>query len=280
MTTVCILGAGELAGAAAYALARGERVGRIVLMDEEGTIAAGKALDIRQAGAIEGFHTHVDGTHDLTRVTGAAVCVISDSARAVEWHGDAALAVITRLRGFMAEVPIVFAGAMQAELILAAVREAGLGRRQAIGSAPEALAAAAKAMVALEAGCSPSEVALTVLGAPPAGFVVPWSDASIRGHALERVLTQAQIRRVQTRVASVWPPGPHALGAAAARVVEAIVTGARHATSVLAMLGGEFGARDRVGIVPCQLASSGIAEIRVPALTSRERVQVETALNV
>ncbi len=72
MTTVCILGAGELGGSVAHALARGERVRRVRLIDEAGTIAAGKALDIQQAGAVEGFHTVVEGTNDLTRVTGCA----------------------------------------------------------------------------------------------------------------------------------------------------------------------------------------------------------------
>jgi malate/lactate dehydrogenase len=188
--------------------------------------------------------------------------------------------MMTRLKGFLGDVPVVFAGASHSELILSSVREGGFDRRRVIGSAPEALAAAAKAMVALEAGCSPSEVALSVLGAPPSDLIVPWSDASIRGYALERVLTQAQVRRVEARVARLWPPGPHALGAAATRVVEALVTSARRAPSVLALLGGEFGARDKVGVVSCSLAPDGIAEIRVPTLNTRERVQVESALGV
>ena len=52
-------------------------------------------------------------------------------------------------------------------------------------------------MVALEAQCSPTEIGLTLLGAPPRGFVVPWSEASIGGHALERVLTQVQLSRIE-----------------------------------------------------------------------------------
>ena len=69
MPTICIVGAGDLGGATAHALARGERVRRVLLIDESGTIAAGKALDIQQAEAVEGFHTRVEGTNDLTRVT-------------------------------------------------------------------------------------------------------------------------------------------------------------------------------------------------------------------
>ena len=100
MATVCIIGAGELGGAVAHALARGERAGRVVLIDAAGNIATGKALDIQQSGAVEGFHTRVDGTNDLTRVAGAAVVVIADSGRlSREWGGEIGLSMIARLRG-------------------------------------------------------------------------------------------------------------------------------------------------------------------------------------
>ena len=281
MNTVSILGAGELGGSIAYALARAERVGRVVLIDEGGTIAAGKALDIQQSGAIEGFHTRIEGTQDLTRVTGCAACVVADSGQPpTEWHGETALAMMARLKGFIGDAPTVFAGAEQADLLLASVREAGFKRGRAVGSAPAALTAAARAIVALEAQCSPSEVALSVLGAPPSGFVVPWSEASIGGYALERVLTQVQIRSVEARVARLWPPGPQALGTAAARVAEAIVTSSRRASGVLTVLGGEFGVRNRVGVLPCLLGPDGIAEVRMPILNARERVQLETVLGV
>jgi malate dehydrogenase len=279
MTTVSILGAGELGGSVAHALARAERVGRVVLIDEGGTIAAGKALDIQQSGAIDGFHTRVEGTQDLTRVTGCAVCVVADTGRpTAEWQGEAGLAMMRRLKGFVGEAPIVLAGAGQADLLLAIVREAGFRRERVVGSAPEALGAAARAIVALEAQCSPSEVSLSVLGTPPSGFIVPWSEAAIAGRAVERVLTHVQVRRIEARVALLWPPGPQALGTAAARVVEAIITSARRAPGVLTVLGGEFGVRNRVGVLPCLLGPGGITEVRLPALNARERVQLDTAL--
>ena len=279
MATVCILGAGELGGSVAHALARAERVRRVVLIDEGGSIASGKALDIQQAGAIEGFHTRIDGTSDLTRVTGCSVCVVADSGTpAAEWHGETALAMMARLRAFIGDAPTVCAGAGQADLLLASVMEAGFKRERLIGSAPEALIGAVRAIVALEAQCSPSEVALSVLGTPPSGFVVPWSEASIAGHALDLVLTQVQIRRVEARVARLWPPGQQALGLAAARVAESLVTSARRAVSVLTVLAGEFGVRNRVGVLPCLLGPHGIAEVRLPVLNARERIQLETAL--
>ena len=151
-------------------------------------------------------------------------------------------------------------------------------RERLVGSASEALVGAITAIVAMEAGCSPAEVLLTVLGAPPSGFVVPWSEASIGGYSLERVLSQVQLTRIEARAARLWPPGPFALGLAAARVTEALVQSSRRAFSVLTVLGGEFGVRGRVGALPVILSPEGIAHTRVPTLNTRERVRLETAL--
>ena len=70
MSTVAIVGAGHVAGATAHALAVSDRVGRLLLIDEAASAARGKALDIRQSAAIVPFHTRLDGTDDLSRVTG------------------------------------------------------------------------------------------------------------------------------------------------------------------------------------------------------------------
>jgi malate dehydrogenase len=200
MSTVTVLGAGELGGSVAHALARAERVGRVVLIDEGGTIAAGKALDIQQSGAIDGFHTRVEGTQDLTRVTGCAVCVVADSGRpAAEWQGESGLAMMRRLNGFVGEAPIVLAGAGQADLLLAAVREAGFRKERLVGSAPEALVAAARAIVALEAQCSPSEVALSVLGTPPFGFIVPKRSVSTPRRAISSIGRQLSNQFVSSK---------------------------------------------------------------------------------
>jgi malate dehydrogenase len=281
MSTICIVGAGELGGSVAHALARGEQVRRVLLVDGTGTIAAGKALDIQQAGAVEGFHTRVDGTNDLSRVTGCAVVVIADSGArpSDEWRGEIGLSMMAQVQRYLGSAPIVFAGAAQTELLLAVVREVGVARHRLVGSAPEALAGAIRAIVALEARCAPSEVMLAVLGTPPAGFLVPWGEASIGGQSLERVLTQVQLRRVEARLARLWPPGPHALGLSAAKVAEALVSSARRAMSVLTVLGGEFGVRNRAGVLPCLLTPAGITKVRLPDLTTRERVQLETALS-
>jgi malate dehydrogenase len=279
MRTVAILGAGELGGAIAQALAARDRAGRLLLIDAAATVAAGKALDLQQMGAIDGFHTRLESTDDHSRVTGCAVCVIADrfGKTSSEWRGDEGATMLSRLVPYLGDAPLVFAGALQADLLLSAVRDLGIPRRRVIGSGSEAFGSAVRAVVAIEARCSPREVALTVLGAT-GGFVVPWSEASIGGYALDRVLTQVQLTRIEARAARLWPPGGYTLGIAAARVVEALLESSRDSHSVLTVLAGEFDVKDRVGALPVRLASHGIAHVRVPTLTTRERVLLETAL--
>jgi malate dehydrogenase len=282
MTTVAVIGAGDLGGAVAHALASAEVVDRVLLVDASAGIAAGKALDIQQSGAIARFHTRLEGSHDLSRVTGSAACVIADRAghNPTEWQGDEGLSLLTELLAYVSDSPFIFAGVAQSQLLLSGAREARIARNRLIGSSPEGLASAIRSIVAMEARCSPAEVMLTVLGAPPTGFVVPWSEASVGGYALQHAITQVQMTRIEARTARLWPPGAYTLGLAAARVAQAIVQSSRQAFSVLTVLGGEFGVRNRVGALPALLSTSGIVHTREPSLSSRERVQLDTALGV
>ena len=285
MATVAIVGAGDIGGATAQALASCDRAGRVWLVDTAADAAAGKALDLQQAGAVTGVHPRFDGTDDESRLIGCTVCVIADRFgaragewRSGEWQGDEGLSMLNRIAPSLGDAPIVFAGALQVELLSRAAEETRIRRERLIGSSPEALASAITAIVAMEAGCSPHEVMLTVLGTPPTGFVVPWSEASIGGYALQRVLSQVQLVRIETRAARLWPPGPYALGAAAAQVTDAILSNSRRSLSVLTQLEGEFGVRHRAGALPARLAAHGIAQMRVPELCTREHVQLQTAL--
>jgi malate/lactate dehydrogenase len=186
--------------------------------------------------------------------------------------------MLRQATSYVVEAPVVFAGSAQADMMALGAREAHLPRERLIGSSPEALTSAIVAIVANEARCSCAEVGVTVLGTPPAGFVVAWSEATIGGYTLDRVISQVQLVRIQRRAAQLWPPGPYALGAAAARVTEAILRSSRRFFCVLTPLGGEFGVRNRAAVLPVLLASRGIVDARVPVLSPRERVQLESAL--
>ena len=143
MSTIAILGAGELGGATAHALAARGSVSRVLLIDLNGQVAAGKALDIQQAGAIAAFATRLEGATDPTRVAGCSVCVVADRAGqpSSEWRRDDGLETVARFVRDAGTAPVVFAGSDQESLMRALAAEVRVQRRRLIGSAPEALVA-------------------------------------------------------------------------------------------------------------------------------------------
>jgi malate/lactate dehydrogenase len=78
MREVAIVGAGELGGAVAHVLARRDAVRSIVLADESGRVAAGKALDIAQAAPVEGFATQSPEPRISRRSRGSSVVVVAE----------------------------------------------------------------------------------------------------------------------------------------------------------------------------------------------------------
>ena len=272
MTKVAIIGAGDLGGAVAQALAMRGRIGRVLLVDAAADVAAGKALDIQQACAVEESPTTVAGSSDVTTAIGFDVCVFADRADAgSEWEGDDGLATLNRVAPYLSGAPIGVAGARPVDLIRRATREAAIAAGRLIGTASEAFASAVRAIVAVEARCSPREVMLAVVGLPP--FVVAWSEASIGGYALDRVLAPVQLARLEARAPRLWPPGPHTLGVAAARAVEAALTRGRERVCALTV-----GDRNRIAAFPVLLNERGIVDVRTPTLNTREQVLLETSL--
>src|SRR5207244_1465865 len=112
---VAILGAGEIGGATARALATRARVTAIRLIDEHSTVAAGKALDLRQAAPITGSDTRLEGSADVSAVAGASVIVLADAASGAEWSGETGLALLRRLNrlGCFQQAVVICAGAGQ-----------------------------------------------------------------------------------------------------------------------------------------------------------------------
>jgi malate dehydrogenase len=280
VSTAVILGAGDTGGALARQLAALDVVGRIVIVDDLAGVAAGKALDVAQSAPVDGYHTTMSGTADVAAVVGAVAVIIADSAAApvTEWKDEGGLALIRRVAGLNQLAPIICAGALQATLVERGVNELGISRMRLFGSAPEGLRSAVTAIVALEANAAPQDISLSVLGRPPHQIIVPWDEASIAGRTATEVLSAAQLARLDARIARLWPPGPYALGSAAARMVRTALTRTPRVHAALVAVTRDEGAPGRSAMMPVTLAAGGITALVAPALSSRDRVRFETTM--
>jgi hypothetical protein len=121
-------------------------------------------------------------------------------------------------------------------------------------------------------------VALSVLGVPPTHIIVPWDDATVGGFSLVRVLSEPARRRLDTRLAGLWPPGPYALAAAAARAIDTIFRRSRRLVTCFVAPDDSAGMRARAAALPVRLGRSGVIEVVMPELSVRERVRLENAM--
>ena len=276
MLDVAIVGAGELGGALAHVLASRGIASRVRLIDAAGDVARGKALDIAQAGAVEGSAARVSGSPDLIVAAASPVIVMADPiARA----GDADdVALLRRILEIAPRAAIVCAQASHHALVDRAVDSLGVPRSRVFGSAPEALASAVRACVALEARVSPRDVSLTILGVPPHHTVVPWEEAAIGGLAMVRILEETVLRRLAARVAPLWPPGPLALAAAAATAIDAMSGRSRRAISCFVGPDASMGRRQRTVALPVSLELAGIAAVQTPVLSVHDQVVLDNAM--
>ena len=246
MPFIAIIGSGALGGAIAHTLALRDHLPEVRLIDASGAVARGKALDIQQSGPVDSFNTRVTAADSIEAAAGAAVVVVADAATGnVEHAGDAGLGLVRQLTRAGCDAPLLFAGATQSSLMAMAVTELHVARRRVLGSAPLALESALRALAGLAIDGSAVEVSLRVVGVPPRNAIVAWETSTAYGRPLSSALPPHAIAGLSARIPGLWPPGPYALGAAAARVAEAVAAGIAQAVLVFRGGGSWPGARGR-----------------------------------
>lgn len=263
--------------AAAQRAAAGGLAPRVVLVDPAADVVRGLALDLCQAGAVTGTSTLVAGTDDLSVVVGASAIVLADRAgSAGEWTGEDGLALLTRVRTLNRRALVVCAGPSQDVVIERAVVERGGDATLVAGSAPDALRAAMTGLAALEAAAAPRDVSLMVVGRAPSSLFVAWEGASIGGSRAADVLTPPVMARLDGAAPFLWPPGPLALGAAAARVA-GLALGRAPGRAALSVLSVDGTGPAVAAVVPATVQAGQVRPLW-PLLSPRDRVRFDTAV--
>ena len=277
MSTIAVLGAGPIGAGIAHTLARRARVRDVRLIDAAATVAAGKALDIRQTGPVEGYDTRLSGIGDPLAAVGADVIVVADTHADGEWEGDRGLALIRQLVAAGASGPFVFAGPKQTWLMEAVVRELGIASDRVVGTAAVAMVTAARALAGLEVNGSGADVALAMCGKPPA-LRVAWPSATIGGSLLTDRVPSHRVLAISQQLKKLWPPGPYAIATASAPVVEGLIASTRRDTPGVTVLNGEFGQRGVACLLPLSLGKGRVLSRIVPSLSPQERTDVVNSL--
>jgi malate dehydrogenase len=286
---VTVVGAGNVGATCAQEVARRDYAD-VVLVDVVPNRAAGKALDIDQAGSVLGYEPRVVGVdgsgYDAT--AGSDVVVITAglprqpgmSRDDLVQTNEAIVADVTKqiARRSRNAVLVIVSNPLDAMCHVArAVSK--FPRERVVGMAGILDTARFECFIAQETGRSVKEVTAVVLGGHGDQMVPVVSATSVGGVPLEQLVSKARIKKMVERTkvgggelvkllgTSAW----YAPGAAAAQMVDAICLDEKRILPCTAYLEGEYGIRDLYMGVPCVLGANGVEEIVKLKLSLVER---------
>ena len=287
---IAIVGAGGNVGAAVAQWAAQKELGDLVLIDLKAGPAEGRALDLTQCGAWEGFNnTSFTATDKPEAMQDADVVVMT--AGVPRKPGQSREELININAGIVRDicknvkqyapnaVLIVVSNPLDA-MVFVAKQVTGFPRERVIGSAGVLDSARFRYNLAKAAGVSIEDVQAIVLGAHTDKDMVPvLSTATIGNVPLSKFLSPEQITAVvdatkkggATLTALIGTSAWLAPGAGTCLMVEAIVRNQGRILPCSVELQGEFGVKDAFVGVPVKLTNKGAEKVFEFELSAAEK---------
>ena len=293
---VSIVGAGNVGHTAAQWIAS-HRLADVVLVDVVEGMPQGKALDMSQAGPIEGFDLAITGTNSYDDTAGSDVVVIvAGVARKPGMTREDLLnvnaGIVTSVTKEVAPrspraVLLVVTNPLDVMVYLA-YKASGFPPERVMGQSGALDSTRFRTFIAREAGVSVQDVSAMVIGAHSDTHMVPLASfASIGSIPLRLLLKPERIQAIVERtrkggaeIVALLKTGSafFAPGAAIAQMVEAILLDRKRLIGLSAYLTGQYGVRDLFVGVPALLGAGGVERIYEIPLDPAERAAFDEAV--
>lgn len=291
---ISVIGAGNVGAQCAYRLAQRE-VGDVVLVDVVEGLPQGKALDMSQAGAIDGFSVSVTGTNNYEETKDSQVVVIT--AGLARKPGMSRDDLINKNAGIMKGVVenVVKYSPNSILLIVTnpldvmtyyAMKVSGFPQNRVLGMAPLLDAARMQYFIAQTLKTPIGEVYAEVMGSHGDLMVPVPRLSTVKGKPITELMTPEQVKQVVDKttnggaeIVNLLKTGSayYAPGSAAARMAEAIVKDEKIVINSCCYLTGQYGISDVCLGVPARLGKNGVEEIVEVSLTEEEKLYLQKA---
>lgn len=295
---VTVIGGGMTGGAIAQRLVE-LGIADVIIQDDPqfaGTLHHGKALDMAQSAAWEGFDARITATDGWSETAGSDVIVCTAGAprkpgmsREDLLNGNAEIVrakVKDAAKASPNAVIIIFANPMDA-MCHVALEASGFPRERIIGQGGALDTARYRTFLSMEAGVSIRDVHAYVLGGHTDTTMVPvTSQARIGGLPLTSLMAQDRIDAIVARtmrggaeigelmkVSSAY----YAPSAATVEMVEAILLDQDRLIPSAVLCKGEHGVNDIVCGVMCQLGEGGVKRTYEMPVSDDEAAKIRKA---
>jgi len=275
MTKLTIIGGGNLGGQVAFHAAANKIADKIVLIDIVEGLAAGKALDIKQAMPIIAEDINIIGGTDYALCKSSDVIIITAGiARRPGMTREDLLK--TNAQIMMSIIPHIKEHAPQAKLIIVsnpvdamvylAYRLSGFEKEKVIGMAGLLDTARFKTFIAEELNAHVKEVDAMVLGSHGDLMVPLISKATVKGRPLKDIMQKDRIDAIVERtrkggeeIVRLLKTGSayFAPACAAVEMADSVINNRFRVLPCLAYLDGEYGVKGLFAGVPVELSRKG-----------------------
>jgi malate dehydrogenase len=299
-TKIALIGAGMIGGTLAHLVGLKE-LGDVVLFDIAEGLPHGKALDIAQSGAVEGFDAHLEGTNGYGDLEGAEVCIITAGVpRKPGMSRDDLLGINLKVMeqagaGIRKYAPdafvIVITNPLDA-MVWALQKASGLPHQRVVGMAGVLDAARFRYFIAAELKVSVEDVSAFVLGGHGDDMVPLVRYSTVAGIPLTdlvkmRWLTQERLDQIVDRtrkgggeIVGLLKSGSayYAPASSAIQMAESYLKDKKRVLPCAACLNGEYGVKGIYVGVPVVIGSAGVERIVEIDLNSGERAMFQKSV--
>ncbi len=288
---ISVIGAGFVGATAAHWAAEKE-LGDVVLVDILEGIPQGKALDLFEAGPIEGFDARVVGTNGYEETKDSDVVIITSGVPRKPGMSREDLLEINKkiIESVVAQVVekspnailIMVTNPLDTMTYLA-YKKSGFPKEKVMGMAGVLDTARFRAFIAMELGVSVEDIQALLLGGHGDEMVPLPRYTTVSGIPLSQLLPKATIDRLVDRtrkgggeIVNLLKTGSafYAPSAGAVQMVEAILKDKKRILPCCVYLDREYGLKNVCFGVPVKLGAKGIEAIIELELTQEEKALV------
>ncbi|MGG4220422.1 malate dehydrogenase [Paenibacillus jamilae] len=291
---ISIVGAGFTGATTALLLAQKE-LGDIVLIDipQLENPTKGKALDILEAGPVQGFDTQIMGTSNYEDAANSDIVIITAGiARKpgmsrddlVNTNAEIIKSVCENVKKYAPNAIVIILSNPVDAMTYTAYQTLGFPKNRVIGQSGVLDTARYCTFIAQELNVSVEDVRGFVMGGHGDDMVPLVRYSSVGGIPIDNLISQERIEAIVQRtrvgggeIVNLLGNGSayYAPAASLAQMTEAIVKDKKRIIPVIAYLEGEYGYQDLFLGVPTLLGGNGIEKVFELELTATEKAALD-----
>jgi malate dehydrogenase len=282
-TKIALIGAGMIGGTLAHLIGLKE-LGDAVLFDIAEGVPQGKALDIAQAGGVEGFDAVLKGTNSYADIEGAQVCIVTAGVpRKPGMSRDDLLGINLKvmqqvgegIRRYASNAFVICITNPLDAMVWALQKASGLPHNRVVGMAGVLDSTRFRHFVANELKVSVEDVTAFVLGGHGDDMVPLVRYSTVAGIPLPDLvkmgwLTQERVDQIVDRtrkgggeIVALLKTGSafYAPASSAIQMAESYLKDKKRVLPCAAFLNGEFGVKGLYVGVPVVIGAGGVERI-------------------